>query len=177
GKLYGVGRKTERAMFELDIKTIGDLSQHKVDDLVKIFDRRLGISFHNAANGMDESPVKERRGVVQISRITTLKKDVRDIDSIVEDLNRLCEDIHRRIVDGNLMFRSLGIMVIAENMKTYSRSRTLDLHTNNLKTLKGISHELLTRFIADSQYKIRRIGVRVAELRSTSMQKTLSDFQ
>ncbi len=176
GLLYGVGHKTERIMLELGIKNIGDLAQHRAEDLVRVFGRKLGTYFHKAANGIDESPVQERRGAIQISKITTLKKDTRNIDEIVEDLERLCDDIQRRILASNLMFHSLGIIVVAENMKTYSKSRTLDSYTNTFETLKGISYQLLTQFIEKSQLKIRRIGIRVSDLTSTSMQRTLRDF-
>lgn len=175
-KLYGVGNKTEKAMLELDIKTIGDLAERGVEDLVKVFGRKIGVYFHNAANGIDESPVEEKEGFLQISRITTLKKDTNNLDEIVGDLYKLCEDVHRRVVNENLAFRSLGIIVVAENMNVHSRSMTLDSYVNDLETLKRVCRELLERFLNESPLKIRRIGVRVTNLSATS-QRTLKDFQ
>jgi len=175
-KLYGVGHKTEKTMLELGVKTVGDLAGRRVEDLVKIFGKKLGVYFHNAANGIDDSPVRER-SITQVSRITTLKRDTRDIDETLGDLNRLCEDLHRRIIDGDLAFRSLGLLVVTEDMNVHSRSRTLDSRTNDLETLKGVCHELLELFLSESQLKIRRIGVRVTRLNVASTQRSLKDFQ
>lgn len=175
GKLYGVGRKTEKTMLELGIKTIGDLAQRRIEDLIKVFGMKLGIYFHDAANGIDESPVHER-SILQISRITTLKEDTRDVDEVAEELDRLCEDVHKRVVDGTFRFRSVGIMIVAENMSIHSRTRTLNSHTNDSETLRAVSHELLERFMKGSHLNIRRIGVRVTDLSSASKQKSLSEY-
>ncbi len=176
GELYGVGRKTENVMLELGIKTIKDLSEYRVEDLIKVFGEKLGTYFHNAANGIDESPVEERDGFIQISRITTLKRDTHDLDEITGDLYGLCKAVHERVVSQNLAFRSLGIMVVAENMSIHSRSRTLDSYVHDLETLKRISRELLERFLNEFPLKIRRVGVRVTNF-STASQRTLKDFQ
>jgi len=176
GKLYGVGRKTEKTMLELGIKLIGDLTQHRVEDLTKIFGLKLGTYFHNAANGIDESLVQDR-GIIQISRIATLKENTSDILVIAKELNQLCVDIQRRIIDENFNFQSVGIMIVAENMSIHGRSKKLSSKTNDLETLKEVSYKLLERFLKESPFKIRRIGVKVTDLASTSTQKFLSDFK
>jgi len=176
GELYGVGRKTERVMLELGINTLEDLAKYRIEDLVKVFGEKMGMYFHNAANGVDESPVREREGFVQISKITTLKKDSSDLNEIISDLYELCKAVHERIVNDNIVFRSLGIMVVTENMSIHSRSITLDSYVSDLETLKRACYELLERFLKESPLKIRRIGVRVTNFNVAS-QKTLKDFQ
>jgi len=176
GKLYGVGRKTEAAMLELEIKTVGDLAERRVDDLITIFGKKLGAYFHEAANGIDESSVEEREGAKQISRITTLKKDTRDLDEIAADLDMLCKAVHDRIADKNVAFRSAELLIVAENMRIHSRSMKLDSSVSDLETLNRACHALLERFLTGSSLKIRRIGVRVTNF-SVASQKTLKDFQ
>ena len=176
GELYGVGRKTEKVMSELGVKTVGDLAERRVEDLVRVFGRKLGVYFHNAANGIDETPVQEREAV-QISRITTLKRNTRDLEEIFRDLSELCKDVHERLVRGNLTSCSVGIVAVMENMSIQSRSRTLDFPTNELETIKEVCCELLEQFLKESTLKVRRIGVRVANLGKASAQKSLEDFR
>ena len=58
-RLLGVGKKTTARMNTLGIKTISDLANYDVQRLVEQFGKTLGIYFHNAANGVDNEPVKE----------------------------------------------------------------------------------------------------------------------
>lgn len=175
GKLYGVGHKTEEMMLELGIKTIGDLAQCRAEDLTKIFGVKLGAYFQEAANGIDESPVQER-SIAQIGRITTLKEDTRTVSDVIKELDRLCEDVHKRITSGSFRFRSIGIMIVAENMSIHSRTKTLNLYTNDSEVLREVSHELFERFLKESPLKIRRIGVSVTELNSAFAQRSLSEY-
>lgn len=175
GKLYGVGEKTEKTLQELGIKTIGDLAQYKPEELIKIFGIKLGTYFHNGANGIDETPVQERN-TVQISRIITLKEDSRDQNLINKEMNNLCEIVQRITLDEGFKFRSISLMIVAENMSIHSRSKTLSSPTNDLKLLRDVSNELLQRFFKESELRVRRIGVRVSDLTSASTQKPLSSF-
>ncbi|MBN1244016.1 DNA polymerase IV, partial [Candidatus Bathyarchaeota archaeon] len=66
-RLIGVGRKTAVKMDELGMKTIGDLARYDVQRLVEIFGKKLGVYFHNAANGVDNEPVQETGEAESIS--------------------------------------------------------------------------------------------------------------
>ena len=77
-RLLGVGKKTTARMTALRIKTISDLANYDVQRLVELFGKTLGIYFHNAANGVDNEPVKETGGAESASRISTLKENTRE---------------------------------------------------------------------------------------------------
>ncbi|MFH0749034.1 MAG: DNA polymerase IV [Candidatus Bathyarchaeota archaeon] len=176
GKLYGVGDKTEKKMFENNIKTIGDLAQQSVEVLMKIFGAKLGVYFSNASKGIDVSPAEERK-TAQISRITTLRENTRNIEEIINDLNGLCGGVHQSAVDKTFTFRSIGIIIVTENMRGYSRRKTLNTYTNNLETMKEVCIELLKKFLETSQLRIRRIGVNITDLKTASTQKSLMDYR
>jgi len=127
GKLYGIGRKTEDRLSKLGIKAIGQLANYDTDSLINHFGKTLGLYYHNAANGIDESPVQERPEAESISRITALKENTRNLNTISEDIYKLSEDIHRH-VKKELSFKSITIMAIMKNLVIYSRikpSKTL----------------------------------------------------
>jgi DNA polymerase IV (DinB-like DNA polymerase) len=177
GKLPGVGRKTEKVMLELGVKTIGDLANYNLGSLVSVFGKALGMYFHNASNGTDESPVQERGRAEQISRITTLKEDTRDFKSILETLDKLSMDVHVTIIEEGLSFRSITITAVMEDFKVYSRSKTLETFTSDIESIKAVSKELLENFLKEQfKLKVRRIGVRVSSLEEATGQKHLTEF-
>ena len=164
-------------MLELGIKTIGDLANFNLENLVKIFGKTLGVYFHRASNGVDETPVQERGRAEQISRITTLKEDTRDVALILEALDRLCREVHATIVDQGLSFRSISIMAVTEDLNIHSRSKTLEVSTNHLDIVKEVSKELLENFLREvSDLKVRRVGVKVSNLEEGTRQKHLTEF-
>lgn len=176
-KLPGVGRKTEKVMLELGVKTIGDLANYDLERLVSVFGKALGTYFHNASNGTDESPVQECGRAVQISRITTLKEDTRDLNSILETLDKLSMDVHATIMKEGLSFRSITITAVMEDFKVSSRSKTLEAFTSDVEALKAVSKELLENFLKEQfKLKVRRIGVRVSSLEEATGQKHLTEF-
>jgi len=177
GKLYGVGRKTEKRMLELGIKTVGELANYRVEDLVKAFGKTLGLYFHNASNGVDEEPVQERGMAESISRITTLKENTRDLNTILEDLHRLSEEIHERVVEQGLNFKAIGIVAIMEDLSIHARSKTLSGPTDDLEVIRKTSRELLEGFLEkESNLQLRRIGVKVSGLTMGQRQRQLTEF-
>ncbi len=174
-KLYGVGRKTEKRMLEMGIKTVGELAKYPLEDLVKAFGKTLGLYFHNASNGVDDEPVQERGMAESISRITTLRENTRDLNTILEDLYRLSEAIHERVVEQGLNFKSIGIVAIMEDLSIHTRSKTLSSPTDDLKVIRKTCRELLEGFLEkESSLQLRRIGVRVSGL--TVGQRQLTEF-
>jgi len=177
GKLYGIGKKTEKRMLELGIKTVGELAKYPVEDLVKAFGKALGVYFHNASNGVDEEPVQERGMAESISRITTLKEDTRDLNTLLEDLYRLSNEIHERVVEQGLNFKAIGIVAITEDLSIHTRSKTLGAPTEDLEIIRKTGKELLEGFLEkEPNLRLRRIGVKVASLIIGQKQRQLTEF-
>lgn len=176
GELPGVGRKTEKIMVEMGVRTIGDLAEYRVEDLMRDFGKTVGAYFHNASNGVDVTPVQERESVKQIGRITTLKEDTRDLNVVLADLHRLCEDVYASVLKSHLSFKNVGVMAVMENLEMRTRSTTLESPTNAINIMKTCSKELLETLLRESELKIRRIGVRVSSFVEGFQQRELKDF-
>lgn len=160
--LIGVGRKTSAKMGELGIKTIDDLAKYDVQKLVDIFGKKLGIYFHNAANGIDNEPVQEAGEAESISRISTLKEDTRDLARILEKTDKLIEDIHREAVQRRVSFRQVGVIAVMTDLSARSRSQTLETATNDIEVLKRAAQELFEKLLSKSELEIRRVGVKIS---------------
>jgi DNA polymerase IV (DinB-like DNA polymerase) len=175
--LLGVGRKTSVKMAELGIRTVGDLAGFDVQELVSVFGKTLGVYFHDAANGVDEEPVREAGEAESISRIATLKQDSRDLGFILEKADALAANVHDDLVQRDLSFRQVGIVVILTDLTVRSRSATLEQPTKSLDTLKKMIRELLEKFLEESDMEARRVGVKVSQLsKEEKVQKRLESF-
>ena len=176
GKILGVGKKTEERLNEMGAKTIGELSKIYIYALTKQFGKKIGTYLYNAARGIDEEPVVESESITQLSRITTLKKSTIMIEDMLEDLESLCKDVHKSAVEQSFSFKSIGIMLILDDLSIKTKSRSLKSHTDNADELFKVAKMLLEEAVAESQILVRRLGVKVSELVSSKGQDTLSRF-
>ena len=176
GRLYGVGKKTEKILQDKGVKTIGDLANYPLEELIKTFGKTLGAYFHDAARGVDDSPVQERTGVKSISRITTLKANTRDKDTLLTISADLSAVVSRSVKSDGLGFRTVSLMIVAEDMSLHTKSLTLDSITDDLQTLKQAVKQLIEVYLRGSDLNARRIGVRVSNLSRVPGQKSLSAY-
>lgn len=175
--LLGVGRKTSEKLQELGVKTLGDLARFDIQRLVEVFGKNLGVYFHNAANGIDNSPVQETGEAGSISRIATLKENTCDLALILEKVNQLADDIHKELVEKNLRFKQVGIMAILTDLTLRSRSKTFDQPLRDLDTIIRVVRELFERFLDESDLEVRRVGVKVSGFAKEEVtQKQLTSF-
>jgi DNA polymerase IV (DinB-like DNA polymerase) len=175
--LVGVGRKISAKMAELGIKTIGDLARYDVQRLVEVFGKKLGVYFHNAANGVDNEPVQETGDAESISRISTLKENTRDLLVVLEKTDQLIEDIHKDLVQRNVGFKQVGVIAIMTDLSVRSRSKTLETASRDMEVLRQAVRELFEKFLGESELEIRRVGVKISQFsKEEREQKKLTSF-
>ena len=174
-EIYGIGGKTTKSLNDLGIQTASDLANYNNDELERIFGKNKAKILQDRAKGIDESPV-EQGEIKQISRIGTLSEDTDNIDTIFEKIKELSIDIQKKIKKKVIDFRTISIIAIDTELKTHSRSETLqqtDLINENLIIVRN----LLQKFLEENpEKKLRRIGIRVSNLIEKKKQKTLGDF-
>jgi DNA polymerase IV (DinB-like DNA polymerase) len=171
-RLVGVGRKLTTKMGELGIRTIGDLARYDVQRLMEIFGKNIGIYFHNAANGVDNEPIQETGEAKSISRISTLKENTRVLMVVLEKINQLIEDIYKELVQRKIRFKQVGIIAIMTDLSVRSRSKTLETPTSDVKVLRRTVRELFEKFLGESEFEIRRAGVKISHFAKEEAEQT-----
>lgn len=161
-KIPGIGKNTKKILNEMGIKSIGELAKADVSLLVKKFGK-VGMDFHLAANGIDESEVEEEHEIKSIGREYTFEKDIEDVYLIYKTLENLAKDVWEELNEKNLMYRTVTIKIRYEDFETHTHSKTLSLPTNSLEKMVEIGKKLLEPFLYEK--KIRLIGIRVSKFR------------
>lgn len=176
GKILGVGKKTEERLNEMSVRTIGELSSIDIYALTKEFGKKIGTHLYNAARGIDEEPVVESESVTQISRITTLKKNTNAVGEMLDDLESLCRNVHKSVIEQGFSFKSIGVMLVLDDLSIKTKSRSLKSPSASNDELFKVAKALLEEAVAESQLLVRRLGVKVSELVSSKGQDTLHKF-
>ncbi len=176
-RLVGVGRKTDKKLKTLGIRTVGQLANFDVQKLIEVFGKKLGTYFHNASLGIDEEPVQERNEPESVSRISTLKKNTKDLAIILDESYLLCDEVYSVLLQRGLIYRSVSIIIIARDLRVHSRSKTFENPKSDLEVFKKTVKELLEKFLSESNVEARRVGVKVSNLsKKEELQKQLTSF-
>ena len=160
--ISGVGEKTDRVLDELGIRTIGDLAAFPGKKLTEILGRNA-VWLWGIARGIEELPVEERPDAKSISVERTFERDVVNWEEIVETLDSVAENVHRRVKDARVTFRTAGLKIRFEGFVTHTRDRTLQTWTDDRELLMSTVRELAAEFEGREQ-PVRMLGVRVANL-------------
>lgn len=161
-ELFMLGRKTVPKLYNMNIKTIGDLAKSDENQLINKFGKH-GKMMWEYANGIDESEVVYKyEEPKSIGNSTTLAKDVQDLDSLNEILLALSEHISYRLRKHDMLANVINVGLRTNEFKDFSHQSKLDLPTASTKQIYSKSKELLK-----SMYKgeaIRLVALRADKL-------------
>jgi len=172
----GIGKKTEERFNEMNMKTIEDLKKLDVFTLNKEFGRKSGTYIYNAIRGINNDPVKVKEESTQYSKITTLKKDSKDYEFLLENLKELCKQVYDVTKKNNKMFKSIGIYFVQSDLTNKSKSRMLKNPINNLEGLQKNIQQLLADVLENQTITIRRLGVKVADFSEIEGQRDITNY-
>ena len=144
--------------------------------LNKIFGRKTGGYIFNSARGIDNELVKPRPPTIQFSKITTLKKNSKELEFLQENVQELCIQLNKLAMENNKMYRSIGIQFVNEDLSTKTKSRMLRNPGNNLEELKKIVNQLLEEALVEQEMLVRRIGVRISEFSDVEGQSNITSY-
>lgn len=164
-KISGIGKKSTEVLKQMKINTIGELASTHPGKLTEVFGK-WGTRLWQLANGVDEEEVVTSYSIKSISTETTFEEDVADKGKVMEAFASLINDVHARTLAQNMLFRTVGIKVRLEDFTTFTRARSYWRFTNEKAVIEEYVKTLFAEF-EGSPKKIRLIGVRVSNLKST----------
>jgi DNA polymerase IV (archaeal DinB-like DNA polymerase) len=183
GTVAGIGPKTQRALKEMGIQTLGQLA--KAD--VQILRERFGKNGHwmwKVANGTDDEIVAPRTDNVSLSTENTLDAYTRDKEKIQKDLDDLVNEIFQRIRGQGYLFRTVGIKLVRTNFSVETRVTTFEEFRDDNDSISSAIGKLLDKFdLSENRPPVRKIGLFVTHLvreeiikRKKNAQRSLLDY-
>ncbi len=174
-ELFMLGRKSVPKLYNLQIKTIGELAKADKNMLEKKFGKH-GIMMWEYANGIDDSEVKyEEEKPKGIGNSITLPQNITEVSKLEEILLALAEQVTYRLRKQNLLATTVNIQLRTKDFEDTSHQGKLLVATSSTKEIYQKAKELLSQMYQKGM-SIRLIGLRVGHLIGKEEQQ-LSLFQ
>ena len=162
-ELFMLGKKTVPKLYNMQIKTIGDLAKSDVKILEKKFGKH-GVQMWEYANGIDKSDVKympeKPKGV---GNSITLPQNINDIEKLEEILLALAEQVSYRLRRYDLLAKTVNVQLRTKDFEDTSHQGKLIMATSSTKEIYSKGKELLEQLYKKGM-SIRLIGLRVDNL-------------
>jgi DNA polymerase IV (archaeal DinB-like DNA polymerase) len=183
GAVAGIGPKTQRALNEMRIHTLGQLAKTDVQKLKERFGKN-GYWMWKVANGTDDEIVTPKTDNLSRSTEHTLDVYTRDKNIIRDFLEELVDDICQRVREDGYLFKTVGIKLVRTNFSVETRVTTLDEFGNDEDSISSAIDRLLDRFVlSENRPPVRKVGLLVTNLvreetvqRKRNLQKSLLDY-
>ncbi len=158
--LQGVGPRTQERLFEMGVRTVGDLQAADAEALVERFGERMGRWLKARAFFHDDSPLEATRVAKSRSSETTFDEDIGDLEVLEQTIRRLAEDVCSGLQRKEARGRTIGIKVRLDDWTNVTRARTIETFTNDTEQVTAIALDLLRAYAPPRP--VRLLGVRVA---------------
>ncbi len=162
-ELFMLGKRTVPKLYNMQIRTIGDLAKTDKKLLQNKFGKH-GIMMWEYANGIDNSEVKYLKEKPKgIGNSVTLPEDVSNIEKLEEILLALTEQVTYRLRKEKMMAKVVNVQLRNKDFVDTSHQRKMLNATANTKEIYHHAKELLEQMYIKGT-PIRLIGVRVDDL-------------
>ena len=172
-KLPGVGKKTEQALKEIGVTTIGDLANLPLDTIKRQFGA-TGAVIHSYARGIDDREVETPGEAKSISQQLTFARDTLDRNFLEASLHNLCQEVCQELRSQNKKARCVAIRLRYADFKTITRQVNLKEASDVTQVIFTTSQHLLSKALAQQEKPVRLIGIRISSL--AGLEKQLSMF-
>ena len=167
GDLYGVGKSSLPKMEQLHIRTIGDAARADLVRLKRFFGEKGGTYLHEAANGLDDSPVSaEHEAEKSYGNSTTLSADLTSANRgrvLAPTLLALSDSVASRMRKDARRGQTVSVQLKTAEFVTHSRQIRLEEPTDSTDEIYETSVRLFDE-LWNGKTPVRLIGVTVSGL-------------
>ncbi len=161
-KLQGVGPKTEARLAEHGIRTIGELASAPLDWLIERFGEAHGRYLHQAAHGVDDSPLVTHWEPKSMSREITFERNTADWSLLTRTLLALTRELTEALRTEGYRGHSVTVKLRYADFETHTHTETFAGPSDALGVIRKAAGRCLARFARGR--KVRLLGVRLGGL-------------
>lgn len=161
-ELFMIGKKTVPKLYNLRIKTIGDLAKADKNFIIKRFGK-FGLTMWNYANGIDDSEVNNKLELPKsIGNSVTLPNDMNSLEELNKIIIALSEQVSFRLRHYNLIASTVNVQLRTKDFVDHSHQKQLKYATSSTKEILETAKQVLYEMYKGDA--IRLVGVRVDNL-------------
>lgn len=161
--LFMLGKKTVPKLYNMKIRTIGDLAKSDKNMLIKKFGKH-GKMMWEYSNGIDDSEVQYKEEKPKsIGNSITLPMDISDKEQLEEVLVALTEQVTYRLRKQELLANVVSVQLRTKDFEDFSHQSKLYSATSSTKEILKSAKSLLNEMFKQGMF-IRLIGFRVDNL-------------
>lgn len=169
-ELFFVGRSTTKKLYNLGIKTIGQLANTDISVLTSNF-KKQGEIIYNYANGTDFSPVVETRQPNKgYGNAITVAYDIIDIAAARQVILSLCETVCMRLRSGGVKASCLAVSIVDCEFHYATHQKQLLFNTNVTNEIFQAACEIFQE-VWDGVTPLRQIGVHSSKVSEESFRQ------
>ncbi len=144
GELFGCGQSTAKKLIEMRINTIGDLAGADEGMLLRAFGEKTARYLHDAANGIDDSPViNEEREAKSYSVENTTEDDVTDFEIVNRLLLAEADIVGGRLRADEVKAFTITVICRTSDMKRHSHGRKMENSTDTTSEIYDMAVKLM----------------------------------
>lgn len=175
GRMWGVGKVTQKALAEMGIRTFRDLSRTPVEVVEERFGRS-GAKMHRLSIGLDEREVRTEHDPKSMGREETFPEDITVLEVAERELLSMANRVARRLRQDSLMGSTVTLKVKYNDFKLITRSASLPAPTDDAQDIYRAVSGLLSK-TAVGKRPVRLLGVSLSKLEEAGVEGRLSLFQ
>jgi DNA polymerase-4 len=163
GRLWGIGKVSQRKLERLGVHTIGDLLRVPADAL----ESTLGVHARRLralALGLDSRPVVAEWDPKSLSAETTFATDIDDPDELRDVVDSLAAKVARRVRRGGYLAHTIQLKARYADFTTVTRAQTLGEPTAQTPVIRDAARVLLEEKLERRGRALRLLGVGVSHI-------------
>lgn len=162
-ELFMLGKKTVPKLYNMKIRTIGDLANADKNIIIKKFGKH-GKMMWEYANGIDNSEVQYKEEKPKsIGNSVTLPMDIHNKEELEEVLLALTEQVTYRLRKQELLANVVSVQLRTKNFEDFSHQAKMNSATSSTKEILKNAKNLLSGMFKKGM-AIRLIGLRLDNL-------------
>lgn len=161
--ISGIGKKSQKELEKLGIRTIGDLAGYSGRRLYEHFGK-AGVWMWGIANALENVEVQETFVMKSIGAEHTFDFDVNDFEVVHEMLEALSSSVHQRLLEEQMSYRTVTIKIRFHTFTTYTRAKSVRENITDSEAINLAGQALLEEFVHDKR-RVRLIGIRLSNLK------------
>jgi DNA polymerase-4 len=170
--LWGVGPKTGENLARIGIRTIGELAEKPLNEMVRRFGAH-GYDLSQHARGIDKREIVTVRETKSVSNETTFSRDIDDWDVLQQTLEEQAQSVAAQLQKHNLRGTTIQLKLRWSDFTTPTRQTTLASPTAQASEIAAAGIKLLRQLWTRPE-PVRLLGIGVSGL-STHQQLNLWD--